>query len=85
MKKIRALLLVLLLMVVAPPAYGSIVGDSVSIEWAFPVESTSFFSQTVVVPGAVFPGYGISSVSIGDGTVTVDNGSPAWAGSSGFN
>ncbi|HEY7205729.1 MAG TPA: PEP-CTERM sorting domain-containing protein [Methylomirabilota bacterium] len=70
---------------VAPAQAASILGDTITVDWHFPSLGSIIFSQAVVVPGAVVPGSGLGSVTIGTGTITVENTTFGWSGSSGFN
>ena len=69
----------------APVHADSIVGDTVNVDWRFPTISASIFSQNVIVPGSAFNILGVTTISIGDGVITVQNNTVGWTRSSGFN
>jgi len=73
------------LFLLTAPAYGSVVGDSFTIDWWWPDLSTLLSTFTVTDPGTVFAGDGAGNIFIGDGTLTVQNLSVGWTLSSGFN
>jgi hypothetical protein len=87
MKNIFVLLLISLVAIIAAPAYGdSIVGDTIGFDWRFPTESDILWTKTFVAPKTFADPYGLISVGIGDGVITVDNSSTlGWTRSSGFN
>jgi hypothetical protein len=69
----------------APVHAASILGDTINVDWRFPSIGTSIFSGNVVVPGSTNPGQGAGTITIGDGSITVQNLTQGWTGSSGFN
>jgi PEP-CTERM motif-containing protein len=69
----------------APVHAASILGDTINVDWRFPSIGTSIFSGNVVVPGSIVPGQGVGTITIGDGSLTLQNTTQGWTGSSGFN
>ncbi len=67
------------------PAFGSIVGETMNVDWRYPDIGTSIFSQNVVIAGSVFPGMGVGEVNVQDGQITIENQTYGWSGTSGFN
>jgi hypothetical protein len=80
------LLAVLLMMFVciSSPAFGSIVGDTIHVDYIFPTLGTVLASADVVVPGSTSI-FGALTINIQDDTFTLDASFPEWSGSAGFN
>lgn len=78
-------ILIIVLVFMSSPAFGNIVGDTMLVEWKFPDIGTAYFSDNVVVPGSTYAGSGAGTITILDGTITIENTTRGWTGSSGFN
>jgi len=78
-------ILLIVLVCLSSPAFGSIVGETINVDWKFPDIGTTYYSDNVVVPGSLFPGSGLGEINIQDGIITIENTTLGWTGSSGFN
>jgi hypothetical protein len=75
------------IILLASSAYGAILGNSVNIAWWYPAANTVFSQSTVTVvdPGVEWnTGNGVE-IDIKNDTITIQNTSPGWKGSDGFN
>jgi hypothetical protein len=77
--------LLMVFVCLSSPAVGSIVGDTINVEWKYPDITTTYYASNVVVPGSLFPGSGLGEINILDGFITLQNNTMGWSGSSGFN
>jgi hypothetical protein len=73
-------LLFMALVLVSSPAFGSIIGDTIQVEWNYPILANIIFTGSTTVPGSVFPGSGVSEINIADGTIIVTNTTDGWQG-----
>ncbi|OPY15828.1 MAG: hypothetical protein A4E70_01634 [Syntrophus sp. PtaU1.Bin005] len=81
------LVLVLFAFFVAP-AYGSVVGETLQIEWWYPSAGSvySSWTGTVVDPGSEwYAGSGVGSIDVKAGEITIENVTMGWSGGSGWN
>jgi hypothetical protein len=77
--------LLMVFVCLSSPAFGSIVGDTITVEWKYPNISSTYMTNNVVVPGSWVPGSGVGEINIQDGIITIRNDTYGWSGSSGFN
>ncbi|MGO9175291.1 MAG: PEP-CTERM sorting domain-containing protein [Desulfobaccales bacterium] len=77
-------ILLMVLVCVSSPAFGSIVGDTITEDYYFPTITTLLTSTSVVAPGTS-NFFGSLNLNFLDGTITADNPTYGWTASSGFN
>jgi hypothetical protein len=84
----RIILLAVFVLIVASPAYASIVGDTMNIQWWYPSAGSTFeqWTGTVADPGVEwYGGSGVGNIDVQDGYLTIENTTQGWSGASGFN